>query len=445
MPSEFNEIFEHRWDFQVRSGEGGAPLVSPLYVLAQGSNVALIDLRSPAEATAVLGFIPGSVFMSAASVTSGLPDDQPVILVSRTGKAAAQIALKLDQAGRPHVAALAGGLVAWRNLGLKTSRDPAGVRTDPYTVDFNQHDSVSLATVEQHIGDPRNVRWIKAASMASYGYFSCIDGRDERGVVGTLGGDAGEFLLTLAALEQVTGRSLSETDVFSTLAAHVEAFGHFYMHTDADAFGRLADSLRTDTRLAPSMGALTDMEGQVDSLRYPEPQLRDALLEHLVEPTHIGCGHLRLMLENGDEYGIRGDLVADFLRAFYRLWWDGLPELEPTILPGDHEEAAVLNIRLAEEVWGLTPIPLVSPAFGGRQMFVNHPDVASYLRETFMRFHVEGLGGLSVPPDRAADLAEATKKLGHRQLHATLGHLARGLPIYDVVFARDRSFTVREV
>ena len=29
-----------------------------------------------------------------------------------------------------------------------------------------------------------------------------------------------------------------------------------------------------------------------------------------------------------------------------------------------------------------------------------------------------------------------------RQLIATLGYLARGLPVYDVVFARDGSFTV---
>ena len=62
-----------------------------------------------------------------------------------------------------------------------------------------QDDGISLAHVEQHIGDPRNVRWIKLASMVSFGHCSCIDGRDERGVVGTLGGDAGEFLLSLAA------------------------------------------------------------------------------------------------------------------------------------------------------------------------------------------------------------------------------------------------------
>ena len=150
------------------------------------------------------------------------------------------------------------------------------------------------------------------------------------------------------------------------------------------------------------------------------------------------------MLQHNDEYGIRGDLVVYFMRAFYRQWWEGSAELSMTLLPGGHEEAAVLNIRLGDEIWDISPIPLVSPSCGGRQMFVNHPNVASYLRASVVRFYIEGFGAASVPIEREADLRAAFDELAARQLTATLGYLAKGLPIYDVTFARDGSFTVNE-
>jgi len=443
MPHSAIGIVRQRWDRYLNRDENGAPFLSPLFVLEQGTGVSVIDLRSSDDATGVLGYVPGSVFMSAESVARDLPAGSPLVFVSRTGKEAAQVALKLEQAGWPQVAAMAGGLVAWRKLGLKTSRDPTGIRKQPYAVHAAGDEGISLARVEEHIGDPRNVRWMKLASMVSYGSFSCIDGRDERGVVGTLGGDAGEFLLSLAALERATGTLLDEVTVSRALEAHTDAFGRFYMHTDAGAFERLVAALRGDPRLAANVDDLELDEDLVDLLRHPEPGLWESLLEHLVEPDHIGCGHLRLMLQHSDEYGIRRDLVVFYTRAFFRQWWDGTPELSLTILPGEHEEAAVLNIRLDEEIWGVTPIPLVSPTYRGRQMFVNHADVTSYLRDLVVRFHSEGLGGVNVPADSEWDLREALRDLGVQQLTTTLGYLAKGLPIYDVVFARDGSFTVR--
>ena len=39
------------------------------------------------------------------------------------------------------------------------------------------------------------------AEIARQDRLSCVDGRDDSGVMGTPGGDAGEFLLALAAVE----------------------------------------------------------------------------------------------------------------------------------------------------------------------------------------------------------------------------------------------------
>jgi hypothetical protein len=148
------------------------------------------------------------------------------------------------------------------------------------------------------------------------------------------------------------------------------------------------------------------------------------------------------MLQHSAEYGTRRELVLSFLRAFFRLWWEGAPETELVVLPGDHREAAVLNVRLAEEVWGLSRVPLISPACGGRQMFVNHPDVASFLRRATVQALVRGGGPLSVGTVQEDMLQAAIDELAARQLGVTIGYLAKGLPVFEVVFAADGSFDV---
>jgi len=386
------DLFRLRWAASIERDADGAPLLPPLFVAGQGSDVSLVDVRAPEEASGVLGYLPGSIFVDA----DAAPSDRPVVFVSASGRRAAEAARR---AGRWDVAALAGGIIGWRKIGLKTSHDDHEVRQRPYArPPATSADSISRERVEAHIGDPRNVRWIKLASMINSAHCSCIDGRDARAVVGTLGGDAGEFLLSLAALERGAGLVLDEKTVDRALAAHADAYGEFYMHSDVDAFDALTNSMCADQRL----DCPADAEGAIALVRQPDPALRETLLEHLVQPAHIGCGHIRLMLLHGEEYGIRPEVVVWFLRAFYRQWLDGTPELSPTLLPGVHEEAAVLDIRLDEPLWGPTPIPLVSPACDGLQMFIYHSDVNAYLRDSFVRFHLSGFGAVHVAAEREA-------------------------------------------
>ena len=124
-------------------------------------------------------------------------------------------------------------------------------------------------------------------------------------------------------------------------------------------------------------------------------------------------------------------------------WWEGAPELELTLLPGEHAEAAVVNVRLDEEPWGASRIPLVSPTRATSQMFINHPDVANHLRRQVVEFHLRGLGPVAVQDGET--LQAALDELATQQLTRTIGYLAQGLPIYDVVFSRDGSYEVREI
>ncbi|MEE8107197.1 MAG: hypothetical protein V3T86_16805 [Planctomycetota bacterium] len=436
-----------RWNANLTRDADGAPLIPPLFVAEQGPAIQIADIRPRDEATGVLGYVPGSVFPGpdALGTLADAAADCPLVIVGATGASAALAARELEVSGLKHVAAMAGGLGAWRGLGLATSRDPAGIRdTLPHApTRVAMSETLTLEQVREHVGDPQSVRWIKLSSMVAHGHRSCIDGRDDRAVVGSPGGDGGEFLLSLAAIERATGRQLDEATIENGLLAHIDTFGQFYMHTDAHAFDALTAALRSDGRIESAVSGFANVEQWVEFFRHPAPEFQETLLEHLVNPDHIGCGHIRLMLERSDEYGTRAELVRHFLRAFHRLWWKGAPELELTLLPGDHGEGAVVNVRLEDGIWGLSRVPLISPCCGGLQMFVNHPDVASFLRETTVRSLVRGLLPFGVDPEQEGALQIAVDEIAAQQLGATIGALAKGLPIYDVVFATDGSFDVR--
>jgi len=443
-----HELLLLRWNANLTRGPHDEPLISPLFVAEQGPGIRIADVRPRDEATGVLGYIPGSEFCGLERLerlTQESTSGAPLVLVSATGGAAANVARRLAELGMQNVAAMAGGIAAWRGLGISTSRDPDGVLDAiPDAAGTSAEDGpFTLERVREHVGNPRAVRWIKLPSLIAQWRMSCIDGRDERGVVGSPGGDGGEFLLGLAAIESATGRKLDEETVTRGLLAHLDTFGHFYKHTDAHALEALIGALQTDDRLASAVSGLARPEQWFEFLRDPAPEFRDALLEHLVEPDHIGCGHIRLMVQHSEEYGTRRELVISFLRAFFRLWWAGAPELELTLLPGHHGEGAVVNVRLAEGVWGLSRIPLVSPACGGQQMFINHPEVSSFLRRATVQYLVKGSGPLGIEPSQESELQAAIDELAARQMGVTVGYLAKGLPVFDVVFSADGSFDVR--
>jgi hypothetical protein len=73
------------------------------------------------------------------------------------------------------------------------------------------------------------------AALLLHGKTSCVDGRDEHGVIGTPGGNAGEFLLALTSIERATGKHFPVECMEEVLRGYLDTFGHFYVHSDTDA------------------------------------------------------------------------------------------------------------------------------------------------------------------------------------------------------------------
>jgi rhodanese-related sulfurtransferase len=436
-------MFRINWLSSLERSPSGVPLHAPEFVARQGRGVRIVDVREQDELTGPLGYIPGAQWIPrdrAMSLVDRLHKDAPVVIVSRGGERAAGIADALEKRGMRFVAALRGGMVAWKGLGFGSGRDASilaqrdVLRPDPAVVQVES--PLSADAIEKHVGDPLSVRWIKLAAVLLHGKRSCVDGRDDSAVIGTPGGDGGEIILALAALEQMMGRALTNEQIAALLARIVDALGSLYMHTDVHASNELIMSMRKDPRLTDAIGSTYEPLEWRKWLRDPPVHAREIVLEHLLQPSCLGCGHVRLMIQHPDQYRVRPELPAELVRAYVRQRWADTPQLEYAPLAGGHQEGAVVNIRVEGALRSYSPLPLVSPAFAGAQMFVNHPQVSTFLRAELAALLCEQGDLVDVRASDAEELATRIEELGAHQMGVTLGYLAKGLPIYDVLFRR---------
>ncbi|MCK6508466.1 rhodanese-like domain-containing protein [Myxococcota bacterium] len=452
-------LLQINWNVNLKRSASGIPTQTPEFVAEQGRSVRLFDLRDDNELLGFLGHIPGIVRVRPADLpllAQAYPSDTAIILVSNHGNRAGKAALYLEMLGMKFVAAMYGGMQEWKRMGYLVSRHTRVLKRlfSLDTPDIGLEDYVKLQNttkagqhldgrdVETHLGDPANIRWIRLAALLSHGKRSCVDGRDEKGVIGVPGGDAGDFLLALAAVERVTQQHIDLNHLPQLLQNYVDSFGRFYMHSDIDCANAMIRSIRQDPRLATQVPQLQRAEDWRAYFASPPPELREAILEHLLQPPHIGCGHIRLMMLHGEEYGIRRELVEHFLRAFHHLRWSGVTDLEFIILGGRHDEGAIMNVHVTDDVEPFSKLPLVSPACGNSQMFVNHPQVSAYARKQSGLFMLRQPKLLPLQEQHHDAFLQEIQDLAQSQLFTTLHHLAKGLPLYNVCFHAERMFTL---
>jgi len=439
--------------------DAGAPLVSAEFVAELGRRGRILDVRSEEELRGPLGYIPGVIWVPphrVAEVVKRLPSTAFVVLVSRGGDRAGKLAQYLEILGMHFVAALAGGMRDWRNKGFVTRRDEdvfaRTIDTLQPHVEYDvaapapEHDApkhtLTRGDVFAHIGDPGAVRWVKLAAMVVSGKLACVDGRDDRGIVGTPGGNAGEFLLALGAIEAATGSLVSADHVDEILAAYIDASGRFYMHSDSHALKAMIARLQSMNDVAHLLPPDVPEEWRRFTAAPPEAA-RAVLLELLTDPAYIGCGHLKRMLLYPEAYGVRPELTRAFLRALWKLYWSGATDIAIPVLSGDHSEGAVVNVMLDEaEMSAFSRAPMVSPSTPHGQLFLNTPQVAQFLREAAVSFMLRHPEWVPLRAEHAARYREAVATLAAKQAGETLGALAKGLPMYEVRFHDEEHFTV---
>jgi rhodanese-related sulfurtransferase len=452
-------LLRKNWDAALSVGPDGTPTLPASFVAELGPRVWLVDVRDDEDLIGPHGHVPGIARLPLTrigEVTELIPAYKPLVLVCTEGELSTTAARYLLALGMTTVAAMHGGMRAWRAEGFGVSRDPnvlerflakpaPGHGSDGRLLDSRSSVGAGLtqAAIEEHLGDPAKVRRVKLAAFLLATQTSCVDGREDRGIIGTPGGDAGELMLGLAAVEQLSGTQVDTGKVATITRAFADTFGGIYLHTDNHALNTLARSLKTDKRIAALVDQLRTIDDWERFLRCPPEQARPALLEHLVQPNHIGCGHLRLALTQPERYKLRPELLSAFFVAFFTELWEGATDLEWVVLGGAHSEQAVVNVTVAGQLRPFTEVPMLAPSIGGRQMFVNHPQVVAYLREQTAHFlETKAANLLPLGSRNRSKLTELIPALGAEQAQITLSTLARGLPIFDVHFALDGGIEV---
>jgi hypothetical protein len=249
----------------------------------------------------------------------------------------------------------------------------------------------------------------------------CVDGRNPGCVAGAPGGNAGLLVLLLASLEDIRGQPLSAEQVRTLFEQYRRHFGTFYLHSDQPALLALGRALHGAPHGSDASGRAEVLE---DLVRNPPEALRPHLLELVAMPDHVGCGHLRLLLTDPGAYRARPELATAVIRAFFQALWDGDEAMLFDVLPGDHREAAVVQVHAD------APELLVAcPHYGAIELFVHHPDAVAWMQERQARFAAEEGWVLRSQVPR---LVAAQERLGGLQLQATLERLAAGLPVFDL-------------
>lgn len=418
-----------------RRARSGAPEVEPDWLEQHLDEVDVIDLRERDELLGEWGHIPGARWVPQRHLlasAAGWDRSRPTVLIDRAGRRAGAAAVELERAGFRAVAALTGGMIRWRESGRPVSRDwdvIALVEEEEAPATETWEGPVDVDFVIRALAQPGAVRWTSLAALLVTGSESCVDGRDGHAVLGSPGGDAGELLLALAAVEQVLERPLTRDEITRALDAMLSHFGRLYLHTDQHALDHLGERL---SRLPRFHGApVGNLDWLLQWIQAPPRELEEALLVELTRPEHVGCGHLRLALSVSDAYGLRPQLARETLAAIFRARWRGGP-IDLVSLHGDHHEEAVLVVTQDGPLRPFTRVPMLAPRLGGHQVFVHHPQVAAWLREQVGTLLVDVAELVS--PERCPELCERIQTLGAQQLAATLERLAGGLPAIEVHF-----------
>ncbi|MEL6344158.1 MAG: hypothetical protein AAFV53_13645 [Myxococcota bacterium] len=297
--------------------------------------------------------------------------------------------------------------------------------------------ALSPEEVASHIRKSGVVRWTNLARILVDGAQSCVDGREPDSVLGTPGGDAGEYLVALATIEQLTNNPIVDDEVPRVFRRFLGHFGRFYMHTDSKAMTTLAQSLTEDERFA-YLGA--DTVKTEELVRNPGKHA-DALVPFLIDPKHVGCGHLKLALLYPNAYGVRKGLTEKVIETVFRELWAGA-DINYVVLQGGHAEGAVVQVTAGKSKHAYTRVPMVAPCRDHVQMFVAHPKVTEWMRNQMAEFLVEEeplLRGVE-----GSEFANAVNSLATRQLDETLGHLAQDLPVYTALVTESGVVQIRK-
>ena len=285
----------------------------------------------------------------------------------------------------------------------------------------------SLNSVRNLIGDALSLTYVPIEKSS----FKCLDGRYNKPVLSTTGGDSGEFILALNIFEDLLNEyninnninktiKLNQNDIDFILYKYINFSNSepFYMCTDDNAINHIEKEL------------------QIEGLNFinPRDNIKNDLFDLITKTENIGDLHIKLMLKYPEKYGIRKEIIEMFLKSFYNLYWNNKnikDKMELDILSGDHNENAFIEVRSENECQKEKIAPLIPTQDKYISVFVHHLDAVSIKRKKIAEFFSDK----SNTNFNGIDSDIMHKRLDHHGyaiLDITGGFIAKGLP-FDTI------------
>ena len=296
---------------------------------------------------------------------------------------------------------------------------------------YNKKKLYTSQEVLEHLQNTENVQWERAGDLLGKLYGSCVDGREDGHIVGNPGGDIAILAEAVIANAKIVGKELTLIELGRAFGWYLEVVGSCYMHTDHHALEHLGKSLQGDPRIGRKFANVDEV---LKFVQNPEPKQQLRLLDHLLEPNNIGCGHLKLMLLDPAAYGMSRKVLHGLMRAFFDVMWNGNKEQKDNLVyriwEGDHNEGAVVEICVAGTVDDETLIPMVRPNGREVSMFVVHPQVCEYMHRKVARALAASELFPGISPEQAEKIYETMQQMLSTEVRETVSRLALILPHY---------------
>lgn len=264
--------------------------------------------------------------------------------------------------------------------------------------------------------------------------FSCVDSRGGYNELGTPGGDLAEFVGAVAAYLEHTGTPYSYNAVKDMTHKFINKVGSrdrpFYYHTSDEKLNKIFHHLADD--------GISRKPTVFPEIMPSEDKSRDMWLDALTTGKFQGCGHMRLMIDQFADFGLKSaDVPRAVIRAFFEYWWPTAPgsdergRVKMTIVQGPLDGHA---IAIVDSAGCPGKSPAVSPAHGGSQIFLLHAKAVDDFRKKVLTPFFADYAKASGKSFDADKYYNNLKSLQTKQLGATLTYLspANALPVYGV-------------
>lgn len=184
--------------------------------------------------------------------------------------------------------------------------------------------------IKVHIGNPLKIQWAKIPKH----HFSSVEGRTAHPILGTPGGDLGEWLIALSIYEGMTNHEVRaararasppQTPAAPSRAPRPQlALGDVtrMMREYLRFTTKMSFYYHTDRTTTERIGRILSLE-RLDLTETPQnDDIKGNLMQELVEPSNVGSEHFRMLLEKWHKFNVRKVLVGHCIQAYFTILWD---------------------------------------------------------------------------------------------------------------------------